>query len=67
MSGQRKSYNEYEKQINEYLKEHSPYEQGEPLGVDLRALSCYLNEKGISRKDVTPEIVKKFLIDYQQT
>ena len=60
MSGQRKNYSQYEKQINEYVKTHPPYGQHEPLDVDLRALSRYVKDNNLSKRDVTPEIVEKF-------
>lgn len=60
MSGQRKNYSEYEKQINEYVRTHPPYAPHEPLDVDLRALSRYIKENNLSNRDVTPEIVEMF-------
>ena len=60
MSGQRKNYREYEKQMNEYIRTHPPYAPSEPLNVDLRALSRYCKENNISNMDVTPDIVEKF-------
>ena len=60
MSGQRKNYSLYEKQMNEYIRTHPPYAPHEPLNVDLRALSRYMTENNISNQDVTPEIVEKF-------
>lgn len=50
MSGQRKNYSVYEKQINEYVRTHPPYAPSEPCNVDLRALSHYMKENNISKK-----------------
>lgn len=41
MSGQRKNYSEYEKQLNEYVRTHPRYA---PLDVDLRVLSRYISD-----------------------
>lgn len=60
MSGQRKNYSEYKKQMEEYIRTHPPYGPYEPLNIDLRALSRYMKENNISNRDVTPEIVEKF-------
>ena len=62
MSGQRKNYSDYEKQINEYVKKHPPYGKQEPLDIDLRAFSRYLKENNISSNEVTPEVINKFKI-----
>ena len=60
MSGQRKNYSVYEKQINEYVKKHPPYAPSKPCNVDLRAFSKYLKENGLTNEDITPEIVEMF-------
>lgn len=60
MSGQRKNYSVYEKQINEYVRTHPPYAPHEPCNIDLHALGRYMKENNISNRDVTPEIVEKF-------
>jgi len=60
MSGQRKNYNEYKKQMEDYVKTHPPYAPSEPCNIDLRALSRYVKENNISSSDVTSEIVEKF-------
>ena len=60
MSGQRKNYNEYKKQMEDYVKTHPPYAPSEPCNIDLRALSRYVKENNISSNDVTSEIVEKF-------
>jgi len=60
MSGQRKNYNEYKKQMEDYVKTHPPYAPSEPCNIDLRALGRYVKENNISSSDVTSEIVEKF-------
>ena len=60
MSGQRKNYDDYKKQMKEYIKTHPPYAPSEPCNIDLRALSHYVKENNISSSDVTSEIVEKF-------
>ena len=60
MSGQRKNYNDYKKQMDEYVKTHPPYAPSEPCNIDLRALSRYVKENNISNSDITSEIVEKF-------
>lgn len=59
MSGQRKNYSEYEKQIVEYVKTHPPYGPYETLDVDLRKLSRYCEDNDISNQGVTEEIIQK--------
>lgn len=60
MSGQRKNYSEYKKEMDEYVRTHPPYAPSKPCNVDLRAFSKYMKENGLSNKDITPEIVEKF-------
>ena len=62
MSGQRKNYSEYEKQITEHVRKYPPYGPYEPLDIDLRALSRYCKENNISNVEVTKEVVEKFKI-----
>ena len=62
MSGQRKNYSEYEKQITEHVRKCPPYGPYEPLDIDLRELSRYCKENNISNVEVTKEIVEKFRI-----
>ena len=60
MSGQRKNYSVYKKQIEDHIKKHPPYALHEPCNIDLHALGRYLKEMGISNKDVTSDILEKF-------
>lgn len=64
MSGQRKNYNEYERQMEEYIRTHPPYAPHEPCNIDLRGLSRYLKENNLSNRDVTPEILEKFSVNF---
>ena len=60
MSGQRKNYSEYKKEMDDYIRTHPPYAPSKPCNVDLRAFSKYLKENGLSNEDITLEIVEKF-------
>ena len=60
MSGQRKNYNEYRKEMDEYISTHPPYSLSKSCNVDLRAFSKFVKENGLSNKDITPEIVEMF-------
>ncbi len=62
MSGQRKNYNKYHKQLQEYVKKHPPYAPSEPCNMDLRAFAKYVKENGLSNDDITPEIVERFTL-----
>lgn len=61
MSGQRKNYSEYKKEMDEFIRTHPPYAPSKPCSVDLRAFSKYVKENGLSNEDVTPEIVEMFI------
>ncbi len=61
MSGQRKNYSEYKKEMDEFIRTHPPYASSKPCNVDLRAFSKYVKENGLSNEDVTPEIVEMFI------
>lgn len=60
MSGQRKSCSKYKKEMDEYIRTHSPYAPSKPCDVDLRAFTKYVKEKGLSSEDITPDIVELF-------
>lgn len=60
MSGQRKNYSEYKKEMEEYIKTHPPYAESKLCNVDLRAFYQYVKENGLSNEDITPEIVAMF-------
>lgn len=60
MSGQRKNYKQNKVEMDEYIKTHQPYAPIKPCNVDLRALSKYVKENGLSNEDITPEIVEVF-------
>lgn len=61
MSGQRKNYSEYKKEMDDYIRTHPPYVPSKPCNVDLRAFSKYVKENGLSNEEVTPEIVEMFV------
>ena len=60
MSGQRKSYSEHKREMDEYLRTHNIYGPHEPSDVNLHALGKYIEENNLSNTDVTPEIVEMF-------
>ena len=60
MSGQRKSYSEHKREMEEYLRKYNIYGPHEPCDVNLRALSNFMKENNLSNTDVTPEIVEMF-------
>ena len=62
MSGQRKNYNQFEQQINEYVETHNVYGPHEPLNMDLRAYFKYVKENNLSSEEITPDIVEMFKI-----
>lgn len=54
---------EAEKIEEEYLKTHDPYAKSEPLNFDLRAYARYIEENGLTYKDINEEILGKFKED----
>ena len=65
MSGQRKNSNMYEEceQVNLYLREFSPYESRESIGIDLLALTRYAKKNNKKTSELTEEEIDLFKQD----
>ena len=63
MTEQTKYYDTIQKEIDEFMDLNDLYEGGRAWpNVNLRAYSSYLHENNISKEEITPELVKKFII-----
>ena len=54
---------EFEKRqrmADEFIERVQPYAQGMPLEFDLRGYAAFLKDRGISGKDVPPDVAEKF-------
>ena len=60
MNGQMTSFSEKQKLVDEFNIRIRPYEEHENLHFDLRGYAKYLKEHGLSGKEVSEEIIKKF-------
>ncbi len=54
---------EKRKLADEFIQRTDPYTHQEFPAVDLRAYMRYVKEKRLSPRDVTPEIMAKFLVN----
>ena len=49
-----------EKTVRDFIKRNNPYVKPKPLGVDLRAFWEYVDQQGIDKSTITPELVQRF-------
>ncbi|MBQ8326923.1 MAG: hypothetical protein IJX86_07595 [Lachnospiraceae bacterium] len=61
MNGQKNSCKSKRTLVDEYVKEHNPYNQGDKLEYDIRGYSSYVKEHQIKVEEITPEIMNMFL------
>lgn len=60
MNGQTISFKEKQAIADAFIERVNPYEKPEPLKFDLRGYSEYLKEHGITGKEVSPIVQRKF-------
>lgn len=60
MNEQLSEFEKKQRMTDEFIKRVQPYAQRAPLEFDLRGYANYLKDRGISGKDVPPDIVDKF-------
>ena len=60
MNGQKLSYNEKQKKMDEYIVRMNPYKKLVPLKFNLRAYASYVEDNNINPKDITMDIVQMF-------
>ncbi len=58
---------ECRKIAQEYIRQHSPYEETVPLGYNIAAMSRYARSRNIAIGDLSAQEAARFAIDKQQT
>ena len=56
---------EKRKMVDDYIKRTNPYTHHDFPAVDLRAYMRYVKENNISPRDVTPDVMARFLMKNQ--
>lgn len=44
-----------------FISENNPYKKREPINFDLRAYSSYVRENNLTARQITPQILEKFI------
>ena len=60
MNGRMMSFNEKKKMADDFVLRLQPYKEHENLHFDLRGYAKYLKENGLSGKEVSEDIIKRF-------
>ena len=67
MSGQKKSFDEIQEEVDRYVEEVGLYEEKEPLRFNLRAYARYMQEHELTNPDDIPsEVMNSFWLTKDQ-
>ena len=45
-----------------FISKNNPYQKREPVNFDLRAYSSYVRENNLTARQITPQLLEKFII-----
>lgn len=61
MNGQMKSYSDKQNMVNQYILNNNLYDKSPSLNFDLRGYASYIKNHHLNAKDITPDILNKFV------
>lgn len=47
--------------VDDFIKRVNPYEKPQPIAFDLRGYAAFVAQNDLKAKDITPEMMKRFV------